>query len=240
MPDRIILINKPLRWTSFDVVKKIKKPLLDEKKNELSQSERSQIKKIKVGHAGTLDPLATGLLVICSGKLTKQISEIQDAEKEYTGTIVIGSITDSYDLEKPPNNFLPYDQITEEEIMNLATKFCGFQMQTPPIHSAKKIDGRRAYDKARNGEEFELKSKGITIEIFEITAIRLPEIDFRVVCTKGTYIRSLAHDFGQRLLTGAHLSALCRTRIGNYHLKNAVTPAEFLIQLTDKQNIQLH
>jgi tRNA pseudouridine55 synthase len=237
VPDRIILINKPYRWTSFDVVKKLRKPLLEEKKRELPPQERIQLKKLKVGHAGTLDPLATGLLVICSGKLTKQISEIQDAEKEYTGTIVLGSTTDSFDLETSPQNFLPTEHITNEQILSVAETFCGFQMQTPPNHSAKKIDGQRAYDKARRGEEFELKAKGITVVSFEIIAIRNPEIDFRVVCTKGTYIRSLAHDFGKSLGTGGHLSALCRTRIGSYQLKDALMPEEFLLQLSDKQSV---
>lgn len=238
MPDRIILINKPYRWTSFDVVKKLRKPLLDERKRELSPVERSEIKKLKVGHAGTLDPLATGLLVLCSGNLTRQISEIQDAEKEYTGTIVIGSVTDSFDLETPPHSFISFDHINPEKIYSVAASFCGDQMQTPPIHSAKKIEGRRAYEKARRGEKFNLKANAITIKTFDITVIKLPEIDFRVVCTKGTYIRSLAHDFGQRLMIGAYLSALCRTRIGSYQLEDALSPNEFLTQLAEKQNIQ--
>ena len=238
MPDRIILINKPYHWTSFDVVKKLKKPLLEERKRELSPEDRLEIKKLKVGHAGTLDPLATGLLVLCSGKLTRQISEIQDAEKEYTGTIVIGSQTDSYDLETPAHSFLPFEKINPELIYSIAESFCGKQMQIPPIHSAKKIDGQRAYEKARRGEEFEMKAKEIEIKTFEITAIKLPEINFRIVCTKGTYIRSLAHDFGKRILVGAHLSALCRTRIGNYLLVDALTPEDFLIQLVEKQNIK--
>lgn len=237
MPDRIILINKPLRWTSFDVVKKLRKPLLDEKRLEL-ESQEVHLKKLKVGHAGTLDPLATGLLVICSGKFTKDISKIQDAEKEYTGTMIIGSTTESYDLEKPPENFLPYEHITTEEIYLLVKNFTGQQMQTAPAHSAKKIEGKRAYEMARAGDEFEMKQHRVTIIEFEITSINLPEINFRVTCSKGTYIRSLAHDFGKSLGTGAHLSTLCRTRIGNYFLKDAVTPAEFLIQLSEKQVIK--
>ena len=237
MADRIILINKPYRWTSFDVVKKIRRPLLDEKKRDYSPEKAVEIKRLKVGHAGTLDPLATGLLVICSGKLTRQISEIQDAEKEYTGTITIGALTDSFDLEMSPQNFMPFEHITSEQIYHEASLFCGFQMQTPPNHSAKKIEGQRAYDKARRGEEFVLKANEITIKEFEITAIRLPEIDFRVTCTKGTYIRSLAHDFGKKLGTGGYLSTLCRTRIGNYLLSNAISPEEFLLQLSEEQNI---
>ena len=237
MPDRIILINKPYRWTSFDVVKKLRKPLLEERKRELAPAERSGIKKLKVGHAGTLDPLATGLLILCSGKLTRQISEIQNDEKEYTGTMTIGSITDSFDLETPPHSFLSIDNISEEKIYSVAASFWGNQLQTPPIHSAKKIDGKRAYEKARKGEIFEMKSQSINISAFDITLISLPEISFRIVCTKGTYIRSLIHDFGQRLTTGAHLSALCRTRIGSYCIEDALTPDEFLSQLSEKQYI---
>jgi tRNA pseudouridine55 synthase len=236
VPDRIILINKPFRWTSFDVVKKLRKPLLEEHRGELAKHERASLKNFKVGHAGTLDPLATGLLVLCTGKLTKQINIIQDAEKEYTGTITIGSITDSYDLEQEPKNFLPVDHIINEMIIETALSFHGKQMQIPPVHSAKKIDGQRAYDKARRGDDFELKGKEITINVFDITNINIPEIDFRIVCSKGTYIRSLAHDFGQKLGTGAHLSALCRTRIGEYELKDAMSPLEFLSQLSEKQS----
>ena len=237
MPDRIILINKPLRWTSFDVVKKLKKPLLLEKKSEFLPEERSEIKKIKVGHAGTLDPLATGLLVICSGKFTKMINEIQDAEKEYTGTMVIGSTTESYDLETPPQNFLPFDHVNSNKIQEVALSFLGEQMQTAPAHSAKKINGIRAYEKARLGEVFELKEHKINIQSFDIVATRLPEIDFKVVCTKGTYIRSLANDFGKRLGTGAHLSALCRTRIGTYRFSEALTIDEILLQLSELHKI---
>lgn len=232
MPDRIILINKPYKWTSFDVVKKLRKPLLEEKNREL-EGQEIFIKNYKVGHAGTLDPLATGLLVLCSGKLTKQISEIQDAEKEYTGTFTLGSITDSYDLEMPPHYFLPTEHITESAIRKLAEEFCGTQMQMPPDHSAKKIDGQRAYDLARRQIDFELKPNQITIKAFEITDIRLPEIDFRIVCSKGTYIRSIAHDFGKKLGTGGHLSTLCRTRIGKYNLDNAQSPEEFIAYLSD-------
>ncbi len=238
MADRIILIDKPLRWTSFDVVKKLRKPLLEERRRELPVSERSQLKNFKVGHAGTLDPLATGLLILCSGKMTKQISEIQSAEKEYTGTITIGATTESFDLEKTPENFLPYDHITNSMIHEAAESFIGEQQQTAPIHSAKKIDGQRAYDKARRGDEFELKAHTITISTFEITGIQLPEISFKVVCSKGTYIRSLAHDFGKKLGTGGYLSALRRTRIGKYSVSESVSPEQFLLQLTDKEQVQ--
>lgn len=233
--DRIILINKPLEWTSFDVVAKIKRPLLNEYRLTFPEEERAQIKKYKVGHAGTLDPLATGLLVICSGKFTKSISEIQDAEKEYTGTIVLGAVTDSYDLESEPKDFKDYSSITEKEIIALAKEMEGTQQQIPPMFSAIKVDGERAYEKARLGIDLGLKSREITINTFEITRIALPEIDFRVVCTKGTYIRSLAHDFGKSLGSGAYLSALCRTRIGKYELVNALSPHDFLAQLTESK-----
>jgi tRNA pseudouridine55 synthase len=237
MPDRTILIDKPYRWTSFDVVKKLRKPLLEEKRSEVSVEVAKQIKNLKVGHAGTLDPLATGLLVLCSGKFTKEITAIQNAEKEYTGSIILGAVTASYDLETEPENFIPFGHIQKEEITRLANSFMGKQMQIPPIHSAKKIDGKRAYEKARKGEEFTLKGNEIEILTFEITGINLPQIDFRVVCSKGTYIRSLAHDFGQKLGTGAYLSALCRTRIGKYLLSDALTPESFLSQLNEKQII---
>ena len=238
MPDRIILINKPYHWTSFDVVKKLRKPLLEEKRRDPLHLHGSEIKKLKVGHAGTLDPLATGLLVLCSGKLTQQISIIQDAEKEYTGTLVLGSITNSYDLETTPQHFSTIDFITDEKVNKEATSFIGYQMQKPPLYSAIKVDGKRAYEKARRGEDFELKERGITIKLFEIISIKLPEVDFRIICSKGTYIRTLVHDFGQRLLTGAYLSALCRTRIGDYHLRDACSPDQFLSQLVEKQNNQ--
>ncbi len=235
MPDRIILINKPYRWTSFDVVKKLRKPLLEERRSEVPISDKASVNKLKVGHAGTLDPLATGLLVLCSGKLTRQISQIQDAEKEYTGTFVVGSTTDSYDLETGPKGFQPFEHISPEDIWRVAVTFLGKQIQVPPIHSAKKIEGKRAYEKARRGDEFELEGKEIVIKEFEITGTRLPEIDFRVVCSKGTYIRSLAHDFGKKLGVGAYLSALCRTRIGDFRLEDAVTPDVFLAQLAERQ-----
>ena len=238
MPDRIILINKPYRWTSFDVVKKFKKPLLDEKKAEHATEAGLIIKKYKVGHAGTLDPLATGLLIICSGKLTRSINEIQDAEKEYTGTITIGAETESYDLEKNPINFKSFAHVTDEDIIKEATGFLGKQMQTAPIHSAKKIEGKRAYEMARRGENFEIKPNEIFIKEFEITANRLPEIDFRIVCSKGTYIRSLAYEMGRRLGTGGYLSALCRTRIGHFLLKDAQSPLDFLKELSDMQLIK--
>jgi len=219
-------------------VKKLRKPLLEERRSELPQAERKQLKNFKVGHAGTLDPLATGLLILCTGKKTKDISEIQSAQKEYTGTITIGATTESYDLEKTPENFQPFEHITGELIRDTAIAFTGEQNQTAPNHSAKKIDGQRAYEKARRGVEFELKSHSIIISAFEITAIQLPEIQFSVVCSKGTYIRSLAHDFGKKLGNGAYLSALRRTRIGEYLVDDAMSVEQFLLQLSDKEQLQ--
>jgi tRNA pseudouridine55 synthase len=203
----MLLINKPLTWTSFDVVGKIRntlKPL-----------------KLKVGHAGTLDPLATGLLIICTGKLTKKIDEFQAQEKEYTGTFTLGATTPSYDLETEVDEKFPVDHITEKAIHADTVQFCGPIAQFPPPHSAIKMGGERIYLKARRGETVELKARHVEISAFEITRIALPEIDFRVVCSKGTYIRSLAHDFGKALGSGAYLSALCRTKSGNYSLENA-------------------
>ena len=209
----MLLINKPLTWTSFDVVGKIRntlKPL-----------------KLKVGHAGTLDPLATGLLIICTGKLTKKIDEFQAQEKEYTGTFTLGATTPSYDLETEVDKKFPIDHITEEAIQAAIVQFCGQIAQFPPPHSAIKMGGERIYLKARRGETVELKARHVEIRVFEITRIALPEIDFRVVCSKGTYIRSLARDFGLELGSGAHLTALCRTRIGEYKLSDALSLEEF-------------
>jgi tRNA pseudouridine55 synthase len=220
--DKILLINKPYDWTSFDVVKYIRKALSGE----------------KIGHAGTLDPLATGLLILCTGKMTKRISEIQDAEKEYTGTFILGGVTPSYDLETDVTSIKTTDGITAERILEAAKKFTGEIDQVPPPHSAVKIGGRRAYAMARNDEAFELKSKKVTIKEFEITNIELPKIFFRVVCTKGTYIRSLANDFGAALGCGAYLGALCRTRIGNYLLKDALDPSQFSRKPADSESLK--
>jgi tRNA pseudouridine55 synthase len=182
---------------------------------------------LKIGHAGTLDPLATGLLIVCTGKQTKNIESYQAQEKEYTGTFHIGATTPCYDLEKEIDQHYPTDHITEELIREMTHQFIGKIQQTPPLFSAVKIDGKRAYDIARAGKTAEIRSKEITIKEFEITRIALPEVDFRVVCSKGTYIRSLARDFGEALKSGAHLTALCRTRIGEYLLKDAMDLEEF-------------
>lgn len=219
----VLLLNKPYKWTSFDVVGKLRnsfKPL-----------------KLKVGHAGTLDPLATGLLIVCTGKLTKQIDSYQAEDKEYTGTITLGCTTPSYDLETEPDEFFDISNINEAQIQENVKHFIGNLEQYPPAHSAIKKDGERLYMKARRGEEVELKPRSISISEFEITNINLPEITFRVVCSKGTYIRSLAHDFGKKLGAGAHLSKLRRTRSGNFSVNNAFEIMELVNHIREiKQN----
>lgn len=235
---QLLLIDKPIGWTSFDVVRKINYQL----KSQL------QLKKIKVGHAGTLDPLATGLLIVCTGKFTKKIEEIQAQKKEYTGIITLGASTPSFDLEKAFDAFYETEHISDEMIKEAATTFIGTQEQTAPIHSAKKVDGKRAYELARAGQEVEIKTNTITIDEFEITSIErspliLPSdklitdekskinqekpydkgihVHFRVVCSKGTYIRSIARDLGLKLNSGGHLAALTRTKIGAFSIENA-------------------
>lgn len=219
----VLLINKPLTWTSFQVVNKMKWLI----KNHPSLLLDGKKVQPKIGHAGTLDPLATGLLIVCTGKQTKSIESYQAQEKEYTGTFYIGATTPCYDREKPIDKHYPTEHITDELIKETTKQFIGKIQQTPPLFSAIKINGKRAYDIARAGETAEIKPKEITISEFEITRIALPEVDFRVVCSKGTYIRSLARDFGEAMNSGAHLTALCRTRIGNYLLKDALSVEEF-------------
>ncbi len=208
---KVLLINKPLEWTSFDVVRKI----------------RNLIRIKKVGHAGTLDPLATGLLIICTGKFTKRINEFMAQEKEYTGTFTLGAVTPTYDLESEPHLFKPVEQITPELIQANTKQFTGEIMQVPPAHSAIKVDGKRVYELARKGQEVKLEPRKLFISEFEITKMDMPVIYFRVVCSTGTYIRSLAHDFGAALGCGAYLSSLCRTRIGECRLEDAMTIASF-------------
>lgn len=210
---QILLIDKPLEWTSFQAVNKIKYALI----NKVGLP-----KKFKIGHAGTLDPLASGLLLICTGKFTKKISELQDQAKEYTGTFYIGATTPSYDLETQIDETFSILHIDEELIHETVKQFLGEINQKPPIYSAIKIEGVRLYEHARSGENVEIESRKTTIHEFEITRISLPEIDFRVVCSKGTYIRSLAFDFGKALNSGAHLISLRRTKIGNYLVENAI------------------
>ena len=208
----ILLIDKPLRWTSFDVVNKLKYLI----KQEFG------IKKFKIGHAGTLDPLASGLLIVCIGKCTKQIPVIQDGIKGYEGTFTLGATTASYDLEKEPENFLPYQHLTALDIEQAKEKFLGEQWQTPPVFSAVRIDGKRAFDLARKGQDIAIQPKKIHIYQFDILQTDLPQVDFAISCSKGTYIRALARDFGAALGCGAYLSALKRTQIGQITLKHSL------------------
>ena len=205
---KVFLLNKPLGWTSFDVIRKI----------------RSIIKIKKIGHAGTLDPLATGLLIVCTGKFTKKINEYMAAEKEYTGTFTLGATTPTYDLESEPVNFKDFSFVTKELLIETAQKFTGEINQVPPIHSAIKQKGKPVYLLARRGEDVKLEPRKITVNKFEITDVQLPIVSFKVECTTGTYIRSLAHDFGTALHCGAYLSSLCRTRIGLFTIEESISP----------------
>ncbi|PWG06082.1 tRNA pseudouridine(55) synthase TruB [Polaribacter aquimarinus] len=218
---QVFLIDKPLKWTSFQVVNKLRWHI----------KKHFEIKKIKVGHAGTLDPLATGLLIICTGKETKQINTYQGQIKEYTGTFIIGATTPSYDLETQINQTFATEHITETLLHKTTKDFIGDIQQKPPIFSAIKKDGKRLYELARKGETTEIKSRNVTISQFEITKINLPEVEFRVVCSKGTYIRSLAYDFGLALNSGAHLSELRRTKIGDFSVKKAISIENFINRL---------
>lgn len=210
---QVLLIDKPLGWTSFQVVNKVRWLIRQE----------FDIKKIKVGHAGTLDPLASGLLILCTGKFTKQIQSYQAQHKEYTGTITLGGTTPSYDLETDINQKFATTGITQEAINKAREQFVGDIMQQPPIFSALKKEGKRLYEYARAGETVEIPKRPVHISAFEITRVDLPDVHFRVACSKGTYIRSLAHDFGKALNNGGHLSALRRTKIGEFDVKNAQT-----------------
>ncbi len=212
---KVILIDKPLHWTSFDVVRKI----------------RSTLRIKKVGHAGTLDPLATGLLIVCTGKFTKKINEYMAQEKEYTGSFTLGAITPTYDLESKPTDVKDYQHITEEQIHQATKAFTGEILQKPPIYSAIKKEGTSLYELARRGAEVEIEPRKIFIKEFIITDIQLPVIYFKVICSTGTYIRSLANDFGAALGCGAYLSELRRTRIGDLHVTNAQTIQQFLNSL---------
>ena len=218
---QVLLIDKPLEWTSFQVVNKLRWHI----------KQHFKIKKIKVGHAGTLDPLATGLLIICTGKQTKQINIYQGQVKEYTGTFTIGTTTPSYDLETEINQTFPTNHITKDLLYKTTEKFIGEIQQKPPIFSAIKKDGKRLYELARKGETTEIKARTVTISEFEITKINLPKVAFRVVCSKGTYIRSLAYDFGLALNSGAHLSALRRTKIGDFYVEKAISIENFIQKL---------
>lgn len=219
---QVLLIDKPYEWSSFQALNAVKWAI--RKKYDLN-------KKFKIGHAGTLDPLATGLLVICTGKFTKKIPELQGQVKEYTGTLTLGATTPSYDLETEVNKTYPTSHISETVFEEILPKFIGKIEQIPPLFSALKKDGKRLYEFAREGKEVEIRSRIIEIYDFEITRFEMPEVDFRVVCSKGTYIRSLAHDFGKALNSGAYLSTLRRTKIGDFNVSKAVTPEVF------KQNL---
>ncbi|WP_299683257.1 tRNA pseudouridine(55) synthase TruB [uncultured Dokdonia sp.] len=223
---QVLLFDKPLEWTSFQLVNKVRWLI---RKN-------LNIKKIKVGHAGTLDPLATGLMIICTGKFTKRIHEFMGQEKEYTGTVMLGATTSSYDLETEINETFSTDHITEDAVYAFAKAYQGTIQQRPPVFSALKKDGKRLYEFARAGEEVAIPTREITIYDFEITRIAMPEVDFRVRCSKGTYIRSLAYDMGKGLESGAHLTALKRTKIGDYDVDNAQDIVTFENSFTTLDN----
>ncbi|MEH6658884.1 tRNA pseudouridine(55) synthase TruB [Leeuwenhoekiella marinoflava] len=214
---QVLLFDKPLNWTSFQLVNKVRWLI----------RKAYKIKKIKVGHAGTLDPLATGLLIICTGRFTKRIEAFMGQEKEYTGSLVLGATTPSYDLETEIEATFPTDHLNEDLIQNATAQFTGNIQQKPPIFSALKKEGKRLYEFARAGEAVEIPSREVQISEFEITRIELPEVDFRVRCSKGTYIRSLAHDFGKALESGGHLSALRRTKIGDFDVIDATSLEDF-------------
>ncbi|MCQ2280166.1 MAG: tRNA pseudouridine(55) synthase TruB [Bacteroidales bacterium] len=211
--DNVFVFDKPYQCTSFDLVAKVKWAM----KHKFG-------KKLKVGHAGTLDPLATGVMIVCTGRYTKQIDQFQAREKEYTGTFRLGETTPSFDMEKPVDETFPTEHITEEMVRKVAAGFVGEQEQVPPQFSAVRIAGRRAFSYARQGEDVEIKPRQIEIAEFEITRCELPEVDFRIVCSKGTYIRSIARDFGLALESGAHLTALRRTRVGDFKVEDAIVP----------------
>ncbi len=216
MPDAlreggVILVDKPYRWTSFDVINRLRRLL-----------------NVKIGHAGTLDPLATGLLICCTGSWTKKITDYQRLPKEYTGTFLLGAVTPTYDLESEPQDHQPYEHLTAQEIIAATANFTGEIQQVPPVHSAIKKGGKRAYELARKGEEIVLEARPVTISAFEITAVQLPEVHFRVACSTGTYIRSLAHDLGQVLGCGAYLSVLRRTKIGSFDVADAWPPEQWM------------
>ena len=221
---QVLVIDKPLNWTSFQVVNKIRWAI----------RKKFKIKKIKVGHAGTLDPLATGILIICTGKQTKKLVEYQAETKEYTGTITLGGSTPSFDLETEIDQTYPTEHITNENLRDTATSFIGTIEQKPPIYSAIKQDGVRLYKLARKGEQTEIRTRQVEILAFEITNISMPVLSFRIECSKGTYIRSIANDFGEKLKSGGHLSSLRRTKSGSIKIDSASTLETFLAQLGEE------
>ena len=214
---QLLLIDKPLEWSSFQAVNAIRWAI----------SKRFGLKKIKVGHAGTLDPLATGLLLVCTGRYTKKIAELQGLTKEYTGTITLGATTPSYDMETEVSQRFPTEHIDDQLLFETANSFIGTIMQLPPVFSAVKKQGKRLYEYARQGKEVKITPREVVIHEFEITKIQMPEVEFRIVCGKGTYIRSLAHDFGKALKSGGYLSELRRTKIGDYNVNKGISPVEF-------------
>lgn len=219
---KVVLIDKPLRWTSFDVIRKI----------------RNLIRIKKVGHAGTLDPLATGLLIVCTGKFTKRINDYMAQEKEYTGTFTLGATTASYDLEQEPENFKSFEHLTKEQVRLATLQFTGEIMQVPPSHSAIQINGKRVYELARQGKEVTIEPRRVTVKQFEIIAVELPLVYFRIVCSTGTYIRSLAFDLGNVLGCGAYLSSLCRTRIGDFRIEDAMSMEAFEKEVTVQKKME--
>ncbi|MEM6725809.1 MAG: tRNA pseudouridine(55) synthase TruB [Bacteroidota bacterium] len=221
---QVLLIDKPKDWTSFDVVNKIRHKL----------KRLLKVKKIKVGHSGTLDPMATGLLIICTGKFTKKLHDFQGLDKTYTGSLLLGATTPSYDAETPIDQKFPIDHIDQAAIEQARQGFLGEQAQQPPMFSAIKVDGQPLYKKARKGEKIEVKSRQITIHQFDVNAVSFPELQFEVSCSKGTYIRSLVHDFGKVLDSGAYMNNLRRTRIGDFKIEDAWNLEEFIDQLTDR------
>lgn len=221
----VLLVDKPLTWTSFDVVNKLRYQL----------KHKTGIKRFKVGHAGTLDPLATGLLILCCGKATKTIESYMGMPKEYTGTIVLGAVRPSYDMETEISETFDISNLTEQQVRDAVHTFVGEIDQVPPMFSAKKVEGRKAYEYAREGTEKKLKSNKITIYEYEITRLELPEVDFRIVCSKGTYIRSLAFDLGKTLKNGGYLSALRRTAIGDFKVENAMSVDDWLTEIQDAE-----
>jgi tRNA pseudouridine55 synthase len=229
----MLLVNKPLTWTSFDVVNKIRYAL----------RQSLNVKKIKVGHAGTLDPLATGLLIICTGKFTKTLDSIQAQVKEYTGTITLGAITPSYDAETEVSQTFPTEHLTPTQLEEVRDSFIGAQEQFPPVYSAIKVDGKPLYKRARQGEYIEVKARPVTINSFDLTRVDIPEVDFKVSCSKGTYIRSIAFDFGKKLDNGGYLTALCRTKIGEYKIEDAWDLTELITYIQEnygpEDNIKL-
>ena len=221
----IFCIDKPYGWTSFDAVKRLRGAV----------QRKLKVKKFKVGHAGTLDPLATGVLIVCTGRATRLVESLQNGEKEYIATLRLGATTPSYDLEKEIDREYPWQHISRENILEVLPKFCGHIMQVPPVFSAVKIDGKRAYNFARKGKDVELKPKALEIKEIELMQCNLPEITLRIVCSKGTYIRALARDIGEALNSGAHLTALKRTKVGNVKLENCLSVDETVKKIDEAE-----